>query len=218
MAELLVHRRQRAELIRVAIDLVRNSLNDDSGNLSCRVSDGFLVTPSAISVDKLQPADIVYVGFDGRFVGKRKPSSEWPFHLAIYLDRPEVNAIAHCHSLFAEVLSMIHQPIWVKYHYTVMSMGGDVRCVVPFELPGGEALARRLVLGLRNRHACLIASHGQVTLGATLQIAAKRAKFVERAALRQALAFMVGKPVSISPKLVRALRPLFQHYGQGNEK
>ena len=89
-----------------------------SGNVSARVEGGFLVTPSGVPYEELEPADIVHVGRDGHATGHRGPSSEWRFHRDIYARRPEAGAVVHTHSAFATTLACLGRPI-PAFHYEV---------------------------------------------------------------------------------------------------
>jgi len=77
-----------------------------SGNLSIRIKDGFLITPSGIPYKLLKVEDICFVPFTGGYYGKYGPSSEWRFHKDIYLKKPDANAILHAHSTHCIALSV----------------------------------------------------------------------------------------------------------------
>src|SRR5260221_2138027 len=90
-----------------------------SGNVSARIDNGMLITPTGMTYGELKPADIVAVRNDGTaMAGQRMPSSEWRFHLAIYKARDDVEAIVHTHSLNATALACIHRTI-PAFHYMV---------------------------------------------------------------------------------------------------
>ncbi len=217
MANRLKYRRERREVVATAQELVLKGMNDDSGNVSRRVSGGFLITPSAIPVLKLRPEQIVFVRDDGSYDGEIKPSTEWRFHLKIYRTYAAVKAVVHCHSLFAEILSMQRKAIEVKYHYTVMKVSGDIRCI-RYEDPGSQKLAIIAARGLRGRSAVLLGNHGQIAVGKDLAAASKLAGFVERSAFRQWASCVGGKPVAMSRLYERRLKEIFAEYGQGNQK
>ena len=99
-----------------------------SGNVSARVEGGFLVTPSGIPYDSLEPGDIVHMGMGGHATGHREPSSEWRFHRDIYATRPDAGAVVHTHSAFATTLACLGRAI-PAFHYEVAFAGGnDIRC------------------------------------------------------------------------------------------
>src|SRR5437879_6443071 len=93
-----------------------------AGNVSARIHDGFLITPSGVPYDLTTPDDIVAVNDDGQPRGRLAPSSEWRFHREIYRDRPELHAIVHTHSPFATALACLDRGI-PAFHYMVAVAG-----------------------------------------------------------------------------------------------
>jgi L-fuculose-phosphate aldolase len=170
----------RRSVVDIAQEMSRTGLSPGrSGNVSCRFGDGMLITPTGLEYHDMTTEDVVFVGRDGAAGGgKRKPSSEWHFHLAAYAARPDRHALVHAHSLHATVLACAHKPI-PAFHYMVAVAGGrDIPCV-PYATFGTEALADHLAAGLKERDACLMANHGQVAIGETLPQALELAREVE---------------------------------------
>ena len=98
-----------------------------SGNLSARCGDGFLITPSSLPYDEMNPSDLVEMDFDGTYVG-RLPSSEWRFHRDILNTHTDSNIVLHCHSVYATTLACHHRDI-PAFHYMVGIAGGTtIRC------------------------------------------------------------------------------------------
>lgn len=139
-----------------------------SGNVSARTSGGFLITPSGLPYVQTTPADLIELSLDGTVLsGSRKPSSEWPFHVAIYKARPEAQAIVHTHSPRATALSCTRRGI-PAFHYMIALCGGaDVRCA-EYATFGTPELAENAVKALEGRKAVLLANHGVIALGQTL--------------------------------------------------
>jgi L-fuculose-phosphate aldolase len=139
-----------------------------SGNVSARFGDGFLITPSGLPYARTTPEDLIYLALDGTVLsGSRKPSSEWPFHVAIYKARPDAQAIVHTHSPRATALSCARRGI-PAFHYMIALCGGsDVRCA-DYATFGSPELAENAVRALVGRKAVLLANHGVIALGATL--------------------------------------------------
>ena len=139
-----------------------------SGNVSARCGDGFLITPSGLPYARTEPEDLIYLALDGTVLsGSRKPSSEWPFHVAIYRARPDAQAIVHTHSPRATALSCARRGI-PAFHYMIALCGGaDVRCA-EYATFGSPELAQNAVRALEGRKAVLLANHGVIALGATL--------------------------------------------------
>lgn len=205
----------RKEIIATALQMSRSGLSPGrSGNVSARVADGMLITPTGVAYEALQPEDIVRVASDGSLMGGQlKPSSEWHFHLACYTARPDRNAVVHTHSMHATVLACAHRPI-PAFHYMVAAAGGkDIPCV-PYATFGTEALARHVATGVAERDACLMANHGQIALGETLGAALELAHEVETLA-EQYFKVLLIDGVHILPDDEMALMlEKFKAYGQ----
>lgn len=173
--------------LRVAIIAVTQALDaaglvpNKSGNVSCRSPGGFLVTPSGVPYGELEPGRLVELPLEGEppAVGPR-PSSEWRMHAAIYAARPDAQAIVHTHSPRATALACAGRGI-PAFHYMIALAGGDVRCM-PYETFGTDELAQQALRGLHGRRAVLLANHGVVAIGASLDRAHAVAVEVENLA------------------------------------
>lgn len=139
-----------------------------SGNVSARTDAGFLITPSGLPYAQTLSDDLIELSLDGMVLsGARKPSSEWPFHAAIYRARPEAQAIVHTHSPRATALSCTRRGI-PAFHYMIALCGGaDIRCA-DYATFGTPELAENAVRALEGRKAVLLANHGVIALGASL--------------------------------------------------
>ena len=189
-----------------------------SGNVSGRFKDGMLITPTGMAYHELEADDIVFVAGDGSVAGKqRKPSSEWRFHLGAYQARPDRHAVVHTHSLHATVLSCVKKPI-PAFHYMVAAAGGsDIPCV-PYATFGTDELARHVARGLKERDACLMASHGQIAIGENLEAALELAFEVETLAEQYYKVLLLGELNVSSDVLTDAameeMVEKFKTYGQ----
>lgn len=157
-----------------------------SGNISARRKgengDTFFIKPSGKSYDDMIVGDIVEIDIEGNPVIKGQiPSSEWQLHIEIYKSYPEINAIVHSHSPFATGFAVNLQAIPVILIEMTPFLGGSVR-VVPFAPAGSVALAKAIVPYLANRKACLLANHGVVAVGKTMEKAYEAAEYTEDAA------------------------------------
>jgi len=150
----------RQQLIDTALAMNASGLNQGaSGNLSARYGDGFLITPSGMDYAGLSTNDIVWMDFDGKTQGKRKPSSEWRFHAAIYKHRAEANAVLHAHPVSCSTLACLGKGI-PAFHYMVAMAGGrDIRCA-GYATFGTPQLSDKVIEALEDRKACLMAHHG----------------------------------------------------------
>ena len=185
-----------------------------TGNLSHRCGEGLLITPTGMGADDIAPEDLAWLGFDGTRRGRLKPSSEWHFHQALYRTRPELHAIVHTHATFATALACLRREL-PAFHYMVAVAGGDsVRCA-PYRLFGTEALSDAVVEAMHERKACLLATHGIVSAGATLREAMKVMTEIESLCQTYLAALAVGEPALLSGAEMAAVIEKFRGYGQG---
>ncbi|MEU7169801.1 class II aldolase/adducin family protein [Streptomyces morookaense] len=148
-----------------------------SGNVSARVGNVVLVTPTGVPYDRLRPEDAVGVDLDGRQVlGELRPTSELPMHLAVYR-ATDTAAIVHTHAVHATAVSTLVDEL-PPVHYMAGALGGPPR-VAPYALYGSEELARGVVRALDGRTGCLLRNHGTLTCGATLDQAYDRTAQLE---------------------------------------
>ncbi len=197
----------REVLVAAAHKLVELGINPGmSGNLSLRTEEGMLITPSAIAYDEMTPEQIPLMPFGGQYghyIGPKRPSSEWRFHVDIMDARPEVGAIVHTHSPYATALSMARREI-PACHYMIARFGGAPIRVAGYALFGTAELSDQVVAALRGRTACLIANHGFVTTGATLDDALLAAVELEALAKQYVISLSLGGPALLSEREVAA--------------
>lgn len=189
-----------------------------SGNVSARCvaarREGYLITPSAIPYDKLTPADLVFIDAAGKARGRRTPSSEWRFHRDIYSIRSDLNAIVHAHPVSAAALAC-HGLGIPPFHYMVAAAGGpDIRCA-PYATFGTQELSDAAVRALDGRRACLLAHHGIIACGATLDRALALAVEVENLARTYLAARTIGEPPVLSEQEMARVLEAFDNYGNG---
>lgn len=190
-----------------------------SGNVSVRFDDGMLITPTGMAYEDIRPRDVVFVNGKGEVPAKksRKPSSEWRFHLSAYQARPDMGAVVHTHSLHATVLACAHKPI-PAFHYMVAIAGGTDIPLVPYDTYGTADLARQVAKGLFHRDACLMANHGQIALGKTLEQALELAHEIETLAEQYYKVIALGKPHILSDEEMERVLKRFKSYGQNAQK
>lgn len=190
---------ERRAIIDACLSMNRLGINQgSSGNLSMRVEGGFLVTPTSLPYDETTPADIVEMGFDGTYLGNRRPSSEWRFHRDILRARPDIDVVLHAHPTFATALA-VHGRGIPSFHYMVALAGGDsIRCA-PYATFGTQALSDHALSALEGRLACLLANHGMIVLGKTTKAALTLAVEVETLARQYLHAQQFGEPVILPP-------------------
>lgn len=212
-------RSMRQKMVETCHAMEAKGINQGTaGNLSLRHGDGFLITPSSFAYDAMQPEDIVEMGWDGTFVGRR-PSSEWRFHRDILRARPDVNVVLHCHSIYAASIACHHRSI-PAFHYMVGVMGGTTLRCARYATYGTQALSDAALEALEDRMACLLGQHGQIALGATLDAALWMAIEVETLARMYQQALVLGEPpVLPDDEMARVIAQMKRmSYGLGPEE
>lgn len=207
--------RERKELIEVAQRLAATRLSPGtSGNLSVRVEDGMLLTPTGMPYDRLTADDLVEVRQDGRVPPhQRNPSSEWRIHHDVYAARPNVNAVVHAHPMFSTTLSLLRRPI-PAVHYMIAVTGSPVIRCAEYATFGTKELSDSALTALAASNTCLLANHGLVSLGETLERALKVAFEVELLAEQYWRALQVGEPHVLDDEEIRRVIEKFRTYGQ----
>ena len=183
-----------------------------SGNLSVRHDDGFLITPSGTPYEEITPDAVVPVAMDGSHPPRQRPSSEWRFHRDIYAARPDVHAVVHAHPPYSTALAMCRMEIPAAHYMIAVSGGDSIRCAGYYTY-GTQELSEAVVHALEGRLACLLANHGMIAVGATLEQAMWRAMEVETLARQYALALQVGKPALLNDTEVAEVLEKFGNYG-----
>lgn len=148
-----------------------------SGNVSVRVGDAVLVTPSGVPYDRLGPHEVCAVDPAGRrLAGDRTPTSELPMHLAVYA-ATDARAVVHTHAVHATAVSTLVDEL-PAVHYMTAALGGPVR-VAPYATYGSDELAGHALAALRDRTGCLLRNHGTLVHGRTLDQAYDRTAQLE---------------------------------------
>ena len=186
-----------------------------SGNISVRSGDTMLITPSGVPYDQMAPGDIAAMPIDrdyGSWSGPCDPSSEWRFHLDITRARPDVGAIVHTHSTFATVLSIARKDI-PACHYMIAAAGGPtIRCG-GYATYGTAALSDEALKALEGRACCLLANHGMIATGPTLEKAKWLAVELETIAKQYYHTLSIGGPVLLSDAEIERVIEKFKTYG-----
>jgi L-fuculose-phosphate aldolase len=191
---------QRRQLARFGKRLYRlGFVPGTAGNLSIRLADGLvLATPTGMSKHQLRSSDMVIVDLDGRRVGgSRNATSEIAMHLAYYRRRPDVQAVVHAHppvaTGFASCGRALEEPLCSE---VVMTLGAVP--LAPYATTGTDEVAASIESFLDRHDAILLANHGVVTAGDTLEDAFMRMETVEHFAHICLVAHQLGsaKPLS----------------------
>lgn len=178
--------RQRELIVDFGKSLFERGLTaGSSGNLSVRLSDGWLLTPTNASLGRLDPAQLSKLDWDGNLISGAPPSKEAFLHRAMYEERGSAGAIVHLHSTHSAAVSCMcglnHDDcIPPLTPYFVMKVGRLP--LVPYHRPGDPALAGAISAMARKHSAVLLANHGPVVSGTSLEAAVYAAEELEETA------------------------------------
>ncbi len=185
----------RAGIVAAARALDAAGLNRGaSGNLSARLGDGMLITPSAVPYGELTPDMLALMPLaaeDGAWQGPCKPSSEWRFHRDLLRARPELRAVVHTHAPWSTVLAVARRPI-PAIHYMIAAFGGPVIRVADYACYGTAELSAAVLRAMEGRLGCLMANHGMLTAASTLARAVWLAHELEALAHQHYHALLIG--------------------------
>ena len=179
----------------------RGIVEGTAGNVSGRVDDGtVVVTPSSLDYEAMTLDDLVVVDLEGAVVsGSRSPTSEKGVHLAALAAHPEAGGVVHCHAKHASMFAVAHQPIPAAIDEFVVYIGGDVP-VCDYHPSGSDELGTAVAAALRGRSATLMANHGVVTIGRSVEHALHSALVVEHNAEIVWGARLLGAVVTLPEK------------------
>lgn len=156
-----------------------------SGNISARLDDGWLMTPTNACLGRLDPAKLSRLDDKGNLVSGDKATKESFLHLSVYQERPRAGAIVHLHSTHSVAVSCLadidpEQPIPPITAYYVMKIGKLV--LLPYYPPGDMTLANAVREVAGKHHAILLANHGPVVAGKDLESAVYATEELEETA------------------------------------
>ncbi|KJC50533.1 fuculose phosphate aldolase [Bradyrhizobium sp. LTSP885] len=187
-----------------------------SGNISARHGNTMLISPSATPYDALTPEMIAAMPIEGgdygSWKGPLKPSTEWRFHLDIMKARPDVGGIVHTHSTYSTVLAIARKEI-PACHYMMAAFGGMSVRVAGYARFGTKELSEHALQALEGRTACLLANHGMIATGASLDKAMWLAVELETIARQYYLSLAIGGPVLLNEAEISETAAAFGSYG-----
>jgi ribulose-5-phosphate 4-epimerase/fuculose-1-phosphate aldolase len=202
----------REAICRLGRSLFRRGLTfGSSGNISVRLEDGWLMTPTNVSLDDLDPAHLSRLDAEGRLIGGDKPTKESFLHRVMYEQRPQDGAVVHLHSTHSVAVSCLadidhHDVLPPITAYYVMRVGRLP--LVPYFPPGDTSLAEAVRPLADRHHAVLLANHGPVVSGTSLSAAAAAIEELEETAKLHLL--LQGHRVRhLTPEQVDELRRRF---------
>jgi ribulose-5-phosphate 4-epimerase/fuculose-1-phosphate aldolase len=162
----------RERIVEIGRNLYTRGLSPgSSGNVSVRLENGWLVTPTNSCLGELDPSRLSKVDGDGKHLAGDKPSKEQFLHLAVYRSRPDAGAIVHLHSTHSAAISCLEgldprSCIPPLTPYFVMRVGQLP--LVPYFRPGNQALGKKIEELAKGHAAVLLANHGPVVSGKNL--------------------------------------------------
>jgi len=202
----------REQIVEVGLNLYRRGLSPgSSGNISVRMEDGWLVTPTNSSLGNLNPGNLSKLDWDGNLLSGEKPSKEAFLHLAMYRKRPQSGAIVHLHSTFAAAVSCLdgldsQSCIPPITPYFVMRVGKLP--LLPYYPPGDKSLAREIEKFAAKHSSVLLANHGPVVAGTDLRSAMYAAEELEETS--KLMLLLHGQPIrTLDAAQLKQLRETF---------
>jgi ribulose-5-phosphate 4-epimerase/fuculose-1-phosphate aldolase len=202
--------RLRDEICRLGASLFTRGLTFGSaGNISVRLEDGWLMTPTNVSLGRLDPAGLAKLDASGKLVSGDPPTKETFLHRAMYSERPQASAVVHLHSTYSVAVSALADidtanvlpPITAYY---VMRVGRLP--LVAYYPPGDSTLADAVQRLAGKHHAVLLANHGPVVAGSTLDAAVNAIEELEETA-KLFLLLRGSKVRLLTDEQVGALKP-----------
>ena len=214
----------REAVVAMGRELIERKLVAGSwGNISVKLADGvYAVTPSGRGYANQKPEDIVIINDACETLdGVLTPSSESKLHTAIYNACPEAQAIIHTHSIYASALAAMRKPVPAIIEDIVQIIGGRVNCA-EYALPGTQELADNAVKAMNGRKGVLLANHGAVCWGKSLEDALIVAEILEKAAQIAIICQSCGGAVELSNEDAEIMHNFYEeHYSKrqmGTEK
>lgn len=198
----------REELVALGASLFQRGFSVGSaGNISVRLPDGYLMTPTNSCLGRLEAARISKLDLAWNHVGGDRPTKEVFLHRAFLEARPDAGAVVHLHSTHATALSCLDGAIPPLTPYFVMRAGREVP-LIPYYRPGDAAMEPAIREAARRAKAVLLANHGPVICGPSLTEAVNAAEELEEAA-KLALLLRGANPRLLTPAQVDDLLRTF---------
>lgn len=192
----MLHEKERQEIVDTCLFMLREGLVvGTAGNVSIRVGDHVIISPSGVPYETMSAEDVVVFDINGERVdGVLNPSSELPLHLAVY-QATDAQAITHNHAPASTALGLVVDEIPPSHYYSAM-FGGTIR-VAPYAEFGTDELATNVREALKDRTGALMKNHGAITTGKTLTKAVSMLPILEYVCEIQLRAMSTGAPIAL---------------------
>jgi L-fuculose-phosphate aldolase len=205
----------RQAIIETCRDMNARGINQGtSGNISARAGERMIITPSGVPYDRMTPDMLASLPLDGNGgpEGPLPPSTEWQFHLALLKARPDMQAVVHAHPVHCTALAINREEI-PACHYMIAVFGGNTIPLAGYALFGSDDLADAVTGAMADRNGCLMANHGAVVVGETLEKGLWRLEELEVLARAYILARTIGKPHILSDAEIGSVLGAVANYG-----
>ncbi len=187
-----------------------------AGNLSIRAGDHVVITPTGGVLEDLTPEMMTVIDFDGQIIdGDLAPTSETELHLLVYTSS-FAKAVAHAHGLASTAVACTHDELPV-IHYSQLMLGGSVR-TAPYATFGSPELAKNVVAALEGKTAALMANHGSVAHGQTIESACETLEMLEWSCELYARALNLGTPRLLTDEDLQKVIEAAMKRGYGSTK
>jgi L-fuculose-phosphate aldolase len=207
---------EREAIVEHGKKLINSSLTTGTGgNLSIinREKNLVAIKPTGANYLQMKPSDVVVVSLDGKIVeGDLKPSSELKFHLALLNHRSDIFAVVHTHQVYATTIACMNWEL-PAVHYLVGFSGNKVP-LAKYATFGSQELSDNIVSAIGSYNACLMANHGIVTVGKTIDAAFAVAEELELVARLYYQTKCIGEPAILSDEEMINIGEKFKTYGQ----
>ncbi len=203
----------RDAVLAAATELDRRGLVEgSSGNVSARIDDERVcLTPSSIPYEVMTTDDMVVVDLEGNVLeGDKSPTTERALHLSCYRAYPEIGGVIHSHPVYATMFAVARQPVPAAIEEVAIYIGGDIE-VCEYTMTGTDELGEEVASHLADRAATLLANHGMVTVGKTVEKALHAAAVVERTAMIVWGARLLGETHSLPEKVNRDFGGVYRY-------
>lgn len=206
----------RKEVVAAYQELSAEGMNKGaSGNVSARLGDHMLITPSGIPSALMAPEQVAKLHIDddaGGHEGPCKPSSEWRFHRDILRNRTDAGAVVHAHAPFSTILSILRKPI-PAVHYMMAAFGTTEIKVADYCCYGTPELSQAVIKAMEGANGCLMANHGMVVAGPNMTRTMWLAGEIELLASQYYHSLLAGTPHILSDAEIAETAKSFESYG-----
>ena len=185
-------------------------VENGEGNISIRINKNeIFVTPTSVNYDQLTPESFIHMDLDGNVLdGSRMPSTEVKLHLAIYRARPKVKSVIHDHSTYATILSVLRKSIPIIMEQQIIFLGGEIKCTEITEAHT-EEMGPSAIKALDINNAAILANHGAVVCGKSVEHAVRFAVLLEKIAKVYWGSLKIGNPLEIPEENTKEHYKLF---------